>query len=395
MNRSKKDIPCRFYLFILTLYLILSVVNWLPIVSTDVIRFIKYLLFIYIFIYEIKNSDLRYPSLFLSPIGLIIVLLSMSFGLYLSFDFNALVDIILPFLILWIFNFKRDYYYRCIRKASLVIAFICFFSIVSYITGVYNIKPNASWSSTFGQAAFGGYSTGYSNSLFLFVPFLVFWHRKYNKGLFAIETFAILTIIVAQYISGGRGGFLASLLVFFMGYRFSIIYKGLLIVMLISFVQSEEFLTQMRIVNDYGEELDSDRISSGRIRLMDYYINKFNERPLFGYGFGSKEGIDEMTVHIVWLKNVINGGLCYLFFLILIFARVFSNVIFNRFLTKEEMKLFYILFIISFLITFLEPNYLIGSVQGEFVYWLLISLLLKREITDNTKEDQNTTSQLC
>ena len=51
------------------------------------------------------------------------------------------------------------------------------------------------------------------------------------------------------------------------------------------------------------------------------------------------------------------------------------------FLDKDERKLFYTLFFISFLITFLEPNYLIGSVQGEFIYWLLISLLLKKQLT--------------
>ena len=43
----------------------------------------------------------------------------------------------------------------------------------------------------------------------------------------------------------------------------------------------------------------------------------------------------------------------------------------------------------SFLITFLEPNYLIGSIQGEFVYWMIISLLLKRSIKKNLKQPKN------
>ena len=41
----------------------------------------------------------------------------------------------------------------------------------------------------------------------------------------------------------------------------------------------------------------------------------------------------------------------------------------------------------SFLITFLEPNYLIGSVQGEFVYWLIISLVLKKRMALNIEEE--------
>jgi hypothetical protein len=160
--------------------------------------------------------------------------------------------------------------------------------------------------------------------------------------------------------------------------------------MLIPFTQSEQFLKQMRIVNVYGEEIDADRISSGRIGLGNYYIERFNERPIVGYGFGSKDQIDEMDVHIVWLKNAVNGGVFYVFFLMLIFVSIFLNVMSNKsFLTKEEMKLFFILFLISFLITFLEPNYLIGSVQGEFVYWLMISLFLKKQILHNKESNQN------
>ena len=102
-------------------------------------------------------------------------------------------------------------------------------SIVSYFTGVVDLKANGPWDSSFSQAGFGGYRTGYSDSLFLFVPFLVYWHREKKKGFISIETFAIVTIIVAQYLSGGRAGLLASLFVFFLGYKFSIVYKLILI----------------------------------------------------------------------------------------------------------------------------------------------------------------------
>jgi hypothetical protein len=303
----------------------------------------------------------------------------MSFGLLLSFDFNALVDVILPFLIIWIFNFQKEYYYRCIHKASLIIAFICVFSIISYYTGVFNIVANGPWNSTFGKAAFAGYSTGYSNSLFLFVPFLVFWHRKHNKRFISLETIAIVVIIISQYVAGGRAGLLSSMLVFVLGYKLSFIYKIILIALLIPFTQSEEFLVQMRIVNVYGDKIDSDRISSGRIGLGNYHLEMFYDNPFFGYGFGDKMNIDEIDVHIVWLKNAVNGGIFYVIFLLLIFVSVYFKVKANKLsLTKEEMKLFMTLFLISFLITFLEPNYLIGSVQGEFVYWLIISLMLKR-----------------
>jgi hypothetical protein len=362
----------------------------LPIISTGLIRGIKYILFIAILNYEYKYFKFKYPSLYLSPLGLILIIMSMGLGLSLAFNSSAIVDVVLPFIVIWIFNFPKEYYYRCIYKSSLLIAFICCLSIVSYFTGIFNVEPNGPWSSTFGEAAFGGYSTGYSNSLFLFVPFLVYWHRREGKGFFSIETYAIIVIIIAQYIAGGRAGLLASILIFLIGYRFSIIYKILIVLMLIPFTQSEQFLKQMRIVNVYGEELDEDRISSGRIELGTYYLEKFKARPYFGYGFGGKEEIDaDHDVHIVWLKNAVNGGVFYVFFLLLIFISIFLTILQNRiYLSNEEMKMFYSLYFISFLITFLEPNYLIGSVQGEFVYWILMSLLLKKQMP-YTNEEEN------
>ena len=142
-------VPSSLYLNILSLYLVLSVVNWLPIISPDAIRAVKYILFIYIFAYEINNYNFKFPSIFLSPIGLIFIFMSMSFGIFLSPNINAIVDIALPFIIIWIFNFDKDYYYGAIYRSSLIIAFICLLSTISNLTGFLNIEPNGPWSSSF------------------------------------------------------------------------------------------------------------------------------------------------------------------------------------------------------------------------------------------------------
>ena len=159
---------------------------------------------------------------------------------------------------------------------------------------------------------------------------------------------------------------------------------------MISFSQSEEFLIHMRIVDPHGEEIDDNRLSSGRIGLTDYYYSKYKKRPFIGYGFGDKPKFIGTDVHIVWLKNAVNGGTIYLLLLIGIFISIYVRVrAINDYLGKEEMKLFYSLFFISMIITFLEPNYLIGSVQGEFVYWLLIGLLMKRPMSSTYSKRNN------
>ncbi len=338
----------------------------------------KYFLFAMIFFYELRNGKLRFPSFFLSAFGLFIIVLSMLFGLLLSFRLNALVDIIIPFLMIWVFNLEKKFYFKAIWRASLIVSFICILSIASHFTGIYDVQPPG-WDFTFGQAGFGGYSTGYSNSLFLFVPFLIFWHRRNNKPLISLETTAIVIIIIAQYLTGGRGGFLASGIVFFLSFRIRVFYKILLIASLAIIAQSESFLTQMRISTLNRDQIDVNRISTGRVELTLYYFDMFKERPLFGYGFGDKEEINKnVDAHIVWLRNLVDGGIIYTGLLIILFLEILRVFLKNKTLEDDERKLFRTLFFVSFLITFLEPNYLIGSVQGEIVYWLLISVLLKK-----------------
>lgn len=376
--------PSRFYASVLALYLVLSVVNWLPFIDNNLVRFFKYFTYVFIFLYEVNHFKIRYPSNYLSVIGLILILLSMIPGLVLSMDFNALIDIFIPFTVIWILNYKKEFYYDVLYRASLTVAIICFLSIFSAFTGIMDFQANGPWFSSFSAAGFGGYPTGYSNSLFLFIPFIVYKYRIANRKIISKETVIILIIISAQYISGGRAGLLASLFVIFIGFRASFILKVFLIILIAFAFQSENVQRHFRITNAGKNryERNLDEISSGRLYLDKYYYEKFLKRPLFGYGFGEKEEMElSLDAHIIWLRNVVDGGLIYFFFLLYFFIEIFKKIRNNFTLKREERKFFYILFFSTLIITFLEPNYLIGSVQGEFVYWFLISLLLKRERT--------------
>lgn len=378
MNSSlENDRPSRLYFNFLILYIVFSVINWLPLINNEFVRIGKYLIFIIIFLFEIRNQKFRYPSFYLSPFGFLLIILSMSFGLVISFKITPIVDILLPFIILWIFNFDKQFYYLAIYKSALIISIICGLSIISHFTGFFDIPANGPWKTSFGNVAFGGSSTAYSGSLFLLVVFLVYWHKSEKKPLLSIEILSILVILISQYISGGRGGLLASVIVIVLGLNINIFYKFVFIFIFFVTINSNEFLVQMRILNQNSEEIDVDQISSGRIELNTYFYEKFLKNPIYSYGFNASEKFGSMDPHIVWLKNAVNGGVIYLFFLIGLFIEIFRRVKMNITLEPTEIKLFFSLFFISFLITFLEPNFLIGSVQGEFVYWLLISLLIK------------------
>ncbi|PID69819.1 MAG: hypothetical protein CR985_03805 [Flavobacteriales bacterium] len=317
--------------------------------------------------------------------------------MFLSLDFTAIVDTLIPFLMIFMFNYKKEFYYKVLYQSSKIVAIICVFSIFSNYTGVFDLIPNGPWSSNFGQAGFGGYRTGYSNSLFLYIPILVFWHRVKKKNLLALDFFLILLIIHAQYISGGRAGIIASLVVLLIWLRVSVVYKLTLLIFILFASQLDLVQEQFRFQDlETTDDTSLDKISSGRVVLNTYYFNKFLEAPVFGYGFGKKpEMFTAIAPHIVWLRLLIDGGIFYFFLILWFFREVFVKVKNNITLTSEERKLFYSIFFTTFIIMFLEPNYLIGSVQGEIAYWVVISLLLKPTIfkVNNTSLD-NTNNTL-
>ena len=371
--------PSTVYYYILILFVVFSVVNWLPILNSSIIRFIKYVLFIYIFFYEIRNFGYKFPSDFLGPKGLILIFISMLPGFMLSFNYSAIVDVLIPFLFIWIFNFDKQFYYRVIYKATLVVATICILNVISNYTGFFNIQANGPWRSTFGDSGFGGYRTGYSNSLFLFIPFLVFWHRVKLKKFFSYEMILILAIIAAQYVSGGRAGLLSSIFVVIIWLRIPLYLKLFIMLLVIVGLQSETIQSQLRVVDYDSEDANINKLSSGRIFLNDYYFSKFLEEPLFGYGFGAKPGVIIMGVeaHIVWLRSVINGGIIYLTLLIIIFVDILIKIRQNIMLTYEEKKLFYSIFFSSLIINFFSLRnpviYFLRSLILDSIGWFKIS----------------------
>ncbi len=261
---------------------------------------------------------------------------------------------------------------------------ISVFHVISYFTGLLNIEANGPWNATFGQSAFGGYRTGYSNSLFLYIPFLIYMHSARGKKIISKESLVIFTLILAQFASGGRAGLLTSLVVLFIWFKIPTILKVIMSFYVIFLFQLDLVQEQMRIVDLDVNEENYDAISSGRLFLNTYYFDKFLQNPMFGYGFGEKlEMITKIEAHVVWLRNVINGGVIYTALVFYIFLNIYKKIIGNLYLSSDERKLFNSLFFSTLIITFLEPNYLIGSVQGEMVYWLIVSLLLKNPISIN------------
>ncbi len=124
-----------------------------------------------------------------------------------------------------------------------------------------------------------------------------------------------------------------------------------------------------------------DKISSGRVSVYQLGWELFKESPLIGNGFGATlyftNGPD---IHNTWLKRLVDGGIIFVLPLIFLFVSLYKTIIkkTRRYYNGENHKiLIRTLFISSIFISMLEPNYLIGSFQGEAFFWALISTYLK------------------
>jgi hypothetical protein len=103
---------------------------------------------------------------------------------------------------------------------------------------------------------------------------------------------------------------------------------------------------------------------------------------LWGNGFGASINLtgQSVDIHNTWLKRLVDGGVLFVAPLILLFYSVYVSAVRNiklRQLGKNHLMMFRTLFFLALLISMGEPNYLVGSFQGEAFFWALVGSILK------------------
>ncbi|MEO8568571.1 MAG: O-antigen ligase family protein [Ginsengibacter sp.] len=285
-------------------------------------------------------------------------------------------------------NLTKDELFRVFYKVAVFIGFICLLSLVSAVTGI-TINGPAPLDDPFSKSAFGGYRTGWSNSIFLYVPILFYFYFFSGEKKVKIPSLlAIIGIVSSQILSGGRAGLIASLFTFLFFTRFKI-QNILILTMVIFFVYNslgavtiEEYFraSENQIENKEGGS-SLDKISSGRVGVYRIGWKLFEKSPLIGNGFSSityeTEGPD---IHNTLFKRLVDGGLIFVAPMIFLFVSLYNAVIdkTNRYYNGDNHRvLFRALFFSSIFVSMLEPNYLIGSFQGEAFFWALVCTYLK------------------
>ncbi len=390
----------KFVVGLLQLYLILAPINWVPFLPAQAVNISKYILFtLLIFSTFFPNGFRIKPYKFFSVTYFFFVLVCTVPAIIMSYD-NPLLDILgilLIFCMNWVINnslLSREELFRIFYRVTLVIGFICLLSILSAITGI-TIKSPEPWNDSFSQGALGGYRTGWSNSIFLFVPFVMFYYSaNRNKKVKILCVLILVSIVGSQILSGGRSGLIGSLLVFLFFTRFNI--KGIITLVIIAFITvklvtietiEEHFRASDEQIENKKGESNLDKISSERIIGYKIGMALFIKSPLVGYGFGASDYLTDLEgyspdIHNTILKRLVDGGILLVMPLIILFIFVYKKVIKNikvHHLSSNYFLFFRSLFFVAILISMGEPNYLVGSFQGEGFFWALTSTFLLNE----------------
>lgn len=392
------------------LYCVLSPMNWIPGIPLGFYNAAKIGLFILLTLLSFFLTPMSSPSRLLSFKGLMLVLFVSSYAFINAYNSNtayeSLKDICLPFvIILIIYNYQgsNEQLLSILYKAALVVGIVCFLSLISYLTGYFDFNPPAPFKDSFSSTAFGGYRTGWSNSVFLFVPFIIFYSLHKEGKLNGISILLLLGILSSQFLSGGRAGLLSSLICIavFSLKRLAIILPIVMLACIIYFylpenILTEKFRTDPKIVargkslKFMSDEEYVDGLTSNRIIGYKIGFELFLGSPLIGYGFGQSDPLSDQMgyspdIHNVWLKRMIEGGLLLFFILASIFYNAHKHIKkklknLNTPHTEREYVFWFFfrtLFYLALAISMVEPNYLIGSIQGEAIFWISLAFLLR------------------
>lgn len=381
---------------LIILYLILGPVNWIPGISPIWVNLSKYFLFAIILISALARNQVR----FVRPLSLTFLFFTLLCCLPALINgagnmvFN-LVDFLMIFLVSMVVGtllYSMDEWFEIFHAAVKGFSILALVILILPYLG-FNPQAPAPWAnSSLGQSGLGGYRTGWSNSIFLYVPFLAIIYLKEKEALKRYGyLIAIAAILILQYKCAGRAGLIASLLSLLLLFRkktwafvFLVLAGGIAVLSLGEEAIKSNFRMDEASINVKKGTSELDRISSGRIQGYDASLKLLMENPIIGYGFNRNEDVLELyrvkvEVHNTYLKRWLEGGLAMIFNIFLIFFLVQKE--YRRKISGMDstFRTFAVIFLfVPLLIALMEPNYLIGSFQGECFYWFMVIVQLSR-----------------
>ena len=322
--------------FLWAIYFGLAPIVWLPGIAPRLLYFVKLLLICFLvfstWLRAAMQGNFSLPPGLLGIGGLLALMFSASFG-FIQSDIDSTmrrsIDLIMPFGMLWsMFLIGRDprLALLILIRASLIVSVFSVLVVSQSVISIpgwispaeYNYQPLTT-------AGFEARRTGWSNGVALYASFallLPIIEGRHRRVRSLIAALCIVSILASQYIVGGRGGLLASVIMVLLTSAFVLPRRwfaliAITVVLLFAFASGSfikdatEHLRADRLQTGADTYSKLDHFSAGRIGAYVAAIDMIQARPLLGYGFGSEDALfGGMDVHNLWLRLALEGGYC-------------------------------------------------------------------------------------
>lgn len=373
--------------YILSLYLILAPIYWLPFLPPTILEYIKVSLFLFFMIaYKIKFRPIVGPNGLLGVTGFVIIIILSLPGITLNnwFDYyERTIDVIVAasFVII-IYNLNKieidlD---KVVMNSALIFSLVVFFVILSN----FNILPN--FTSTLNKkflindVGLGGVRTGWSIGIAFYVPFILLKIKNSTKKYKTILIVPLLILLISQYLVGGRSGLLSSIIIIGI---FLIVYKkwktlsiALITIFLIYSTVSIKTYGDIEKNLRFGSYLTNTNsdFSGGRFYQYRTALKNISENPISGNGIRSfsvhETGGD---LHNTWLKFWYESGILLpLFFLYMIYLNIKNKLLYKR----NDFVIAALLCIVTgIIISMFEPGTILGTFQNSVLFWFSFGII--------------------
>lgn len=368
---KKRDIN-----FILVSMLSIStIIPYIPNISR--FNVLQYLFFLLILIINIKNiiniTIKRYNKMLI-----LLLTLSIYYGLAIIVDNNTnysdLKIIILSLGIYILLNsIKIDNY-----KKSKVIYLTSIIYIISSFYTIYTIKGNLSINLG-NEPYFYGSKNGLGpilsiSGIYLLYKYLFINGKKVDVLMYILSIWALCILQTRTAILGILLGSIVLLGYKFMNknsIKFTIkcIVIFIILTIVILFIGEEMVYLISKILRIEKSSTISS-ISSGRDLAINYGMQFFKDNPLFGVLYNKNITHAYGSIHNLWLRSLIYGGIIYFLIIITYIYNLFKVIYINY---CSDKVLLYSLIAQIIVSTLFEPVAPFGPGTTYFLFWLIIA----------------------
>ncbi len=412
--------------WLLSIFLALGPVYWLPGVSMEVLRPIEWSIFLVALALVLGNELLQgrlpFPGGLLGPLGFAGILFLWVPGLVQAsesfFATRYIIQVGLCGVFFWCFFClaKEGSNVTVIfQRAFILIGVLAGIALVRALAGTVDWDAPCNWDSPYING-FSIRSTAWSIGLTMFVPAAVLFflpsqtRRHWVWGFVGIV--GAIVLLFSQFVSGGRLGMLVSflLLVAFVLLRLSrwLVVAVVLAGLLASTVYLDESCARHLKLNRFVEfeplqhllqeghnvanlsalaKTPLDHVFSRRIEGHQLGLEKVMERPFLGHGLRQVmldtpyEG-RKLEIHNLWIKWAVYTGIfapLLLLIMVVFILRAGWRCFRDKSRTPAERKTSAALGLIllsGLLVSMLEANIFIGPFQISAIWWAAAGTLV-------------------